>query len=160
MSNTDRIRNSKLSDLVLGILVKSADEVISSQTSLDLIYCYSTLYLNGANCGTCEKSLREYYNEIERTGLTMAENYDNIKNRKCKPSWTGNKYVPKAAKHFNSERLTDSEAIDLIRRGILLTSDFAILPDGIEVEKTEPKQENNINIQLVQPKVIRKRAKK
>lgn len=151
MTNTERIRRSTLSELVLSILVKPVGEVIASQASLDLIYCYSKLYLNGAQCSTCEVSMRKYYNELEKTGLVMAEKFDNLKNRTCKPAWNGNKYIPKAARHYSSEYITDDEAVDLLNRGILTANDFDTFPVGYNNESSllgeqEPKAE------ILQPK--------
>lgn len=151
MTNTERIRRSTLSELVLSILVKPVGEVIASQASLDLIYCYSKLYLNGAQCSTCEVSMRKYYNELENTGLIMAEKFDNLKNRTCKPAWNGNKYIPKAARHYSSEYITDDEAVDLLNRGILTANDFDTLPGDYDNEPTRL-GEQEPKVEMLQPK--------
>lgn len=73
----------------------------------------------------------------------MAKNYEKAKERTCKPAWKGLKYLPQEAKHFNSELLTDEQAVTLLQRGHLKETDFIKLPEGYKIpasDITEVKQ--------------------
>lgn len=123
------------------------EAIISSPMSLDLMRCYSLLYLNGSQCRGCASSQRGYYRQLMHNGITKAMDYEKIKTRTCKPAWKGLMFIHKEGRHFNDEFITDEQAIALLNRGHLTEKDFTKLPDGystLEVESpkpTEPKKE-------------------
>jgi hypothetical protein len=121
-------------DEIKTILAHTVEEVIASQLSMSLLRCYSTLYLCGGQPRTCSNSQKLYYKQLSDNGMQLAEKLLKAKNRVCKPAWKGNKYVPKNARFYNSDLITDDEAIDLLNRGFLTEKDFTVLP---QVEKTE-----------------------
>jgi hypothetical protein len=127
------------------ICSKSAEEIISSADTIKLLNCYSVLYLNGGQPRWCARSQREYYTEIQKTGLIMAEKYEQAKVRTCKPAFKGLRLVahPKNGHyHINAETLTDAQAMDLLRLDILKEDQFEKLPDAYlkEVCKIEPEE--------------------
>lgn len=60
----------------------------------------------------------------------MAKKFEQAKNRTCKPAWNGNKYINATARHWNSDFITDDDAIMLLDKGFLNESDFKILPEA------------------------------
>lgn len=123
------------------IVAKSVEEVISSPLSLDLLRCYSILYLNGSEPRTCAKSQRSYYTEICLTGITKAMEYDKKVTRICKPAWDGIKYVivqenptTRRALHVSSEYITDDQARVFLAKGALTENDFKVLPDDVKLK--------------------------
>lgn len=135
------------------LLSRNVEEIISSTDSLDLIRCYSMLYLNGQQCRSCEASQRSYYKELFLTGLNKAKQMDEAKNRTCKPNWgkgctnnIGLKFIHKEGNFYSSEHITDDQAVSLLNRGLLHESDFDVLPEGYEKpleklpETPEPKK--------------------
>lgn len=120
------------------ILSKSVEEVIGSSLSLKLLSCYSELYLNGAQPKTCSDSQRQYYQQLSKNGIKMAEQLESKKDRACKPAWNGIRYIPQMARHYNSELITDDEAKILLKKKILDKSDFEILPeDDVDFSEAE-----------------------
>lgn len=111
------------------ILSKDVEEVIGSSLSLKLLSCYSELYLNGAQPKTCSESQRQYYQQLSKNGIKMAEIAEEKKSRVCKPAWNGVRYLPQMARHYNSELITDDEAKTLLKKKVLVESDFEVLPD-------------------------------
>ena len=141
------------------LLSKSVEDIIASTDSLKLIGCYSKLYLNGAQCGFCANSQRNYYSEISKTGLKMAEKLEAVKTRTCKPAFIGLRLVihPKNGHyHINPETLTDEQAMELLKLDILKEDQFEKLPDSYltEVCKIEPKEYYAAEIE------IKKKARK
>jgi hypothetical protein len=110
------------------IISKSFEEVSASSLILKLLDCYSKLYLNGSAPGLCNLCHREYYTQITKNGMELAKKYEEAKARTCKPNWNGLKYINATARHWNSDLLTDKEAIYLLEKGILKTTDFDTLP--------------------------------
>lgn len=119
-------------DKLQKILSTSIEEVVASSLVLDLIDLYSKLYLNGSNPGGCEKCLRTAYNELMKTGMEKIKQLEEIKSRTCKPAWNGLKYINATARHWNSDLITDNEAIKLLEAGHLKKVDFEILPFDFE----------------------------
>ncbi len=123
------------------ILSKSVGEVIASPLSLKLLKCYSKLYLNGKAPRTCSNSQRKYYNRLKKDGLEMAKKIKKAVSRTCIPKWKGNKYIPKAGRHYNSSLITDEEATALLEKGYLKETDFEKLPE-IKEENPEVSTDN------------------
>ena len=114
------------------------EEVNSSSLVLKLLDAYSKLFANGAQLGGCSLCLRDYYNQLKQKGLEMAEKYEQVQVRTCKPAWNGLWLINAAARHYNSEWITDEEAIDLLNRGIVKESDFEVLPENYKPAVEEP----------------------
>lgn len=129
------------------ILSKQIDEVLEdSITSLLVKSCYSILYANGMIVKGCQDSLRKYYRQFQIDGIMKAQQYEQVKNRICKPSWVGLKYVTKVHSHINPDLLSDESAATYLVSGILQESDFTILPPQyleLKNKKSEP-EENSI----------------
>lgn len=122
---------------VKNILSTDVEEVISTSMSLNLLRCYSVIYLNGAQPKTCAKSQRQYYNQLKINGLEMAQKKEETTERTCVPAWKGIKYVGQVKKegkivfahgHINPDTLTDKEAKRLLDLGVLKKTDFKVLP--------------------------------
>ena len=126
------------------LLKMDIEEIISSVHSLTLLKYYSKIYVNGGEPRTCERSLRKYYKELKK-------NYkmDKMKiNRVCVPIFEGIRYIPgvhdKDGKliaghlHINGSLLTDEQATEFLKLGILSEADFKKLP----YEKTEVKKKD------------------
>jgi hypothetical protein len=114
---------------VASILRHSLREIVGSPLILEFLNIYSSLYLNGGPPATCEACIRKYWMELNKNGLQMAEKVDQIKNRTLKPAWNGLLWIPKAARHFDSERITDEEACSCLLDGQLREVNFEKLPD-------------------------------
>lgn len=125
------------------ILNNDVEEVIKSpQLSLSLLKCYSKLYLNGAQPRVCAVSQRKYYSQLKIDGMAKAKIAQDVKDRTCVPKWKGNCYSSKACKHYNSDMITDGQAIDALEKGFLMESQFNKLPEnyGNKIEaKSKPK---------------------
>lgn len=136
------------------LLSRNVEDIIASTDSLDLLRCYSNLYMNGQQCRSCAASQRSYYNELVRTGLKKAKEMDEAKNRTCKPNWgkgctnnNGLKFIHKEGNFYSSLHITDAQALSLLNRGLLSESDFDELPEGYQKplpkfeETPEPKKQ-------------------
>jgi hypothetical protein len=121
-------------ETVKKLLSKDIDEIISTPLSLDLLKVYSILYLCGEKPKTCERSLRQYYNQLKVNGMEKANK--NIK-RTCKPKWKGNMYIAKEARHFNDVYITDEEAIAVLKRGNISEDMFEVLPEDYKKKASE-----------------------
>lgn len=119
-----------MTDQVREVLNKSFEEVSASSLIISLLNCYSKLYLNGGEPGTCGKCHRDFYYQLKQNGMDLAQKYDEAKNRTCKPAWTGLKYIPATARHWNDELITDKDAVYLLDKGYCKKEDFEILPEG------------------------------
>jgi len=145
------------------IINLSFEEVVASSLSLKLLDCYSKLYLCGGQPKTCARSQRQYYCQLIKNGIEMAQKFEEAKNRTCRPNWgtpqkPGIKYIPDTGRHWNSELLTDKEAQMLLDKGYVKSTDFEILP-----AKPEPVPEEKIQEQFEKrhiPKAPRKTKKK
>lgn len=137
------------------VISATFEEVSASSLCLKLLNCYSILYLCGGQPGTCSMSQRKYYNQLKLNGLEMAEQFEEIKNRTCKPAWIGNMYVPKMARHYHPDYITDKEAINLLENGGIPESKFSILPDAYKSKKeSEQIKEQKIEKRGRKPKKI------
>lgn len=131
------------------LLSKSVEEIISSTDSVKLLDCYSKLYLCGGQPRWCERSQREYYTELTKTGLKMAEKLEAAKTRTCIPAFEGLRFVMHPTNghyHINSEFLTDEQAMELLKLDVLKEDQFKKLPDAyyIEVCKKDPETKEPI----------------
>jgi hypothetical protein len=98
------------------------------------------LYLNGGQPKTCEKSLRQYYSQLQKTGKMKAEMKDEIKNRVLVPNFNGRKHIPGKFNikgdfigghiYIDSATLTDKKALELLKDQWLTEDDFKVLPEG------------------------------
>ena len=118
------------------ILTNDVEVVIKSpQLSLSLLRCYSVLYIQGKSPRVCARSQRNYYRQLQKDGIMKAELAEKVKNRTCVPAWNGLKYIRKACAHFSDATIHDEQAIDAIKKGYLLESDFEVLPEGYKKRK-------------------------
>lgn len=122
---------------VTNLLSKNVEVIIASTDSLELLRCYSTLYMDGRQCRSCANSQRDYYQHLSLTGLQKAKEMDEIKARTCQPNWgkgctndNGLKFIHAEGNHYSSLHITDAQAISLLNRGLLNESDFDVLPEG------------------------------
>lgn len=138
------------------LLSMDVEAVISGLASIDLLRCYSVLYLNGAAPATCGAKQREYFDEIRKTGLDKAKKYIMAKERTCKPKNNGILIIRNYGTILASE-MTDDVALYLLKNGLLTPSDFEVMPnpsnsgcvkqvdsDGTEKPKRTRKQVNKI----------------
>lgn len=122
------------------VINSTFEEVNSSSLVLDLLDCYSKLYANGAQLGGCSLCLRDYYSQLKKNGIEMAEKYEEVQKRTCVPNWLGNKYIREAARHYNNENITDEEALMLLNIGALAEGDFKVMPkiEALTEEDAKP----------------------
>ena len=111
------------------ILSMEVEAVISSPASLDLLKCYSKLYLGGASPRTCAVSQRTYYDELKKTGINRAKRYDMAQIRTCEPKHKGTFQVRNYGFVISSQ-MTDEQAIYMLNNKLLTESDFIKLPEG------------------------------
>lgn len=129
------------------LLSKDFAEIKSSALSLELLKVYSALYMCGGQPRSCEKSMHSYFKQLQKDGIKKAKDMKEITNV-CNKK--GIVYVSNPMhKHVNFEQLSDTDAISLLKIGVLKKEDFAKLPDGYEHPKQakqtakseEPKEE-------------------
>jgi hypothetical protein len=111
------------------ILVGIEGILKSPQYTISLMKCYSKIYLGGAQCDSCERSLRKYFDKLKYEAMTKLELMQKVAVRTLKPSFKGMVFSPQAG-HINPEMLYDEIAIDYLNKGILQESHFEILPVG------------------------------
>jgi len=102
----------------------------SPELFIEFLQIYSILYLQGKDPGTCEKCHRGYFEKMKQNGLKKAEKMNT--ERTCKPNWKGNLFSSKAQRHFNSQSISDEEAVKALNSGSLIASQFDVLPEGFE----------------------------
>ena len=122
--------------IVEKILSMEVEAVISSPASLDLLKCYSKLYLGGASPRTCAVSQRTYYDELKKTGINRAKRYDMAQIRTCEPKHKGTFQVRNYGFVISSQ-MTDEQAIYMLNNKLLTESDFIKLPDGYSQKQTK-----------------------
>lgn len=139
------------------LLEQDVEVIIASTASLDLIWCYSTLYQNGQAVRSCAESQRRYYAILSKEGLTKAKEMENLKKRTCKPNWgDGLVWVNRCARHFLAEHITDEQATDLLIHGDLPESMFDVLPDDyLFLKEEKPAKETT-----EQPEEVKKKGRK
>lgn len=134
-------------------------EIVGSPLVLELMDIYSKLFLNGSQVGYCEKCLSTYYNQLIKNGKEMAQLYEQVKKRTCKPAWNGLRYIPRQARHFNSDLMTDEQATELLIDGVFKESDFEVLPEiyiEMKSDKKTDQQKESIPDKPKKPKQKRK----
>ena len=110
------------------ILSMEVEAVISSPASLDLLKCYSKLYLGGASPRTCAVSQRTYYDELKKTGINRAKRYEMAQIRTCEPKHKGTIMV-RGYGFVICSQMTDEVALYLLNNKLLNESDFIKLPE-------------------------------
>jgi len=125
-----------LIDVIKKIQSERFENIVSSDLSVDLLWAYSQLFMNGKQPNWCSRCMRNYYAEICKNGLEMADKLIEAQNRTCKPNWNGNKYIHRAGRHYSNIYINDKEAIDLINRKFINESDFDVLPEEYVKEPT------------------------
>lgn len=75
--------------------------------------------------------------------MEKAQLADEVKNRTCKPKWKGLKFIHRVARHYSDQLITDKQAVDLLKKGLLTEADFLTLPAGYVAgpAPTEPEPE-------------------
>jgi hypothetical protein len=127
-----------MQDRVGHLLKHNFDEIKgSSELMPELLKIYSMLYLHGERAGMCEKCHLKYYNEIKETGMEKVK----ASKRTCIPNWNGNLYSTKGARHYNSETITDEDALLAVESGALAEDHFNSLPRA-----TTPKDETELTV--------------
>ena len=111
------------------ILSMEVEAVISSPASLDLLKCYSKLYLGGASPRTCAVSQRTYYDELKKTGINRAKRYEMAQLRTCEPKHKGTIMV-RGYGFVICSQMTDEVALYLLNNKLLNESDFIKLPES------------------------------
>ena len=147
-------------DRVSKLINHELGDVLSSPVlSKELLLLYSVLFLAGAQPSFCAQCQKKYYQKLKTQGIMKAKEYESIKKRTCKPAWHGLMYINKMARHYNSELITDEQAIELLNKKLLKESNFEKLPENYkkEAKKTESVQEVK---QVEQTKEIKKVVKK
>jgi len=145
-----------MTEQVREVLDKSFEEVQASSLILNLLSIYSKLYLNGAQPGTCGACHRDFYNQLNNNGMELAKQYEEAKNRTCKPNWKGIRYIPATARHWNDELVTDKEAMMLLEKGFLKSTDFITLP----ADYNKPVPEEKVQASFEQRHAPKRKGKK
>jgi hypothetical protein len=124
---------------VAEIISKDFEEIKGSSLSLQLLKCYSTLYLHGGRPSSCERSMRKYYNELKKTGIKKAEKMENV-TKTNKTRVKGIRLIGRPIfKQLDFGNLSDADAINLLGKGILKEKDFITLPDGYKKPEKKTK---------------------
>lgn len=152
---------------VANILKHDIMEIIGSPLVLELLCIYSELYLNGSQPGSCDKCIIKYWYELNFNGMELAVKNEEIKKRTLVPKWNGLYYVQKAARHFDSNQITDTEACKYLLDGQLRESDFNKLPEEWieykknleEEEKAKVKKETPIKEDVKEDNPVPKKSK-
>lgn len=116
--------------IVEQIKLQRFEDIISSDLSVNLLWAYSQLFLNGSEPSWCAKCMSRYYTEIQLKGTEMAINLVEAQNRTCIPKWKGLKYIQRAGRHYDNTYITDVQAIELLNAGLIGEDQFTKLPDG------------------------------
>lgn len=137
----------------------NADQIIKSALSLKLLNLYSILYLNGYQPRWCESCQRDYFIELQKTGLKKIELMQEYESRTLIPNWTELKYIRVENQHFNSLYITDKQAFELLKHGLLTEKDFIKLPDCyIEIIEVPVNIEPEIEVKTTEN--VKKQSKK
>lgn len=153
-------------DIVENIIATELREVLNSSLSLQLLKCYSKLYLNGAMPRACSRSQTNYYNQLKIDGLKRAKEMEEILNRTCALNEGICIYVKSLGMHLSNVNITDAIALKGIKEGFIKLSQFKRLPvnyvnSEAEIEttlqvETSNKIENEINNKGRKQKIKRK----
>ena len=134
-------------------IVKSMtfEALIASEKVMDFLSLYSFLYLNNSAPSNCVTCMRGYYNQLLKEGDERLKLIMEAKKRTLIPNWEGLRYIRGA--FYDSQTITDEQAINSIKQGFLRESHFKKLPDGLKIEvaieqlpepKIEQKQEVSV----------------
>ena len=134
-------------------IVKSMtfEALIASEKVMDFLSLYSFLYLNNSAPSNCVTCMRGYYNQLLKEGDERLKLIMEAKKRTLIPNWEGLRYIRGA--FYDSQTITDEQAINSIKQGFLRESHFKKLPEGLKIEvaieqlpepKIEQKQEVSV----------------
>jgi hypothetical protein len=137
-----------------------------AQMTMLLLKTYSKLYLNNRPPRSCESCMHNYYLEICRLTNeklnTMVEKLKKTNVGKFKKF-----YSTIAQAHVNSDYLSDKDAINYLKHGILKETDFVKLPEGYNVKTEVPETEvpetevpEGYNVKTEGPKTYNKKRNK
>ena len=127
------------------IMSMTFENAKSEENVMLLLSTYSNLYLNGQAPGWCEACMRDYYKKIITNGLERAKQIMEAKLRTLIPNWVGIRYVSGA--FYDSETITDAQAISSIQKGYLREQDFKKLPEGLIKSEIDSKAEPIVKTQ-------------
>ena len=127
------------------------EALIASEKVMDFLSLYSFLYLNNSAPSNCVTCMRGYYNQLLKEGDERLKLIMEAKKRTLIPNWEGLRYIRGA--FYDSQTITDEQAINSIKQGFLRESHFKKLPEGLKIEvaieqlpepKIEQKQEVSV----------------
>ncbi len=141
------------------LISKDFAEIKSSRLSLELLKCYSALYLGGKQPRACEKSMLAYHNRLKADGLKKAQTMKE-KTNICKKK--GIVYISNPMhKHVDYQHLSDNDAAKLLKLGVLKEKDFEQLPENYNVKpKKEEQKEKPSESKEEKPKSPKPKAPK
>lgn len=119
----------KLLNRLNELLAHEFEEVIKTSLVLELMSLYKILFNNDEEPSGCSLCHRNYYNKLKTNGKEKAIEMEKVIERTCKPSWNGNKYFSKAARHYSNKTLTDEQALRGLEMKVFSEKDFEILPN-------------------------------
>lgn len=125
----------------LDFILKSSFEQIEAKDSTLICSVYSKLYKNGQVVRNCISSRKQYYREIQLTGLKKNEimeskkTYKVVKNRESGLTRISNLETP----HVILSNLSDERTIKLLKEGSLKEEWYEKLPEGYKVEEVKAK---------------------
>lgn len=138
-------------ELYNNIRERTLAEILSDGELLrSLLILASALLLNDGAPALCNSCIAEYYQKIVANFDELYKNYNDMKQRICKPKWVGIKYVKGA--FYNSDTITDEQAISALKNGYLTEKDFEVLPNE--------KKEESIELIEDKPKEVKRKPKK
>ncbi len=123
------------------ILSADIQEILKSpELSKMLLKCYSVLYLNSNPPRFCEKSQRQYYNQLKINGIMRAK--ETNKKKTCVALWKGLRWVSSMRVHLNAATINDEQAIKALVGGHLTDSDFDVLPEDYKKKVIKSKKKS------------------
>lgn len=136
------------------IKMNDADILNDSALFIKFVRIFKLLFeIDILSCGSCQKD-KKFLTEFKNKGMERAKLYDLQHNRTCKPAWNGIKQcIETGVRVFfiHADKVTDTLAIDLLKKGILKESDFEIFPENYIKSTTE--------IEIIVPKKPKKLKK-
>lgn len=122
-------------------IVKSMtfEALIASEKVMDFLSLYSFLYLNNSAPSNCVTCMRGYYNQLLKEGDERLKLIMEAKKRTLIPNWEGLRYIRGA--FYDSQTITDEQAIKSIEQGFLRESHFKKLPEELKpvIERVKEK---------------------
>ncbi len=122
-----------------------AELIKNGELTLFLLEIYSKLYANGSQVSTCEKNLKKYYEQIKIDVMAKLEKYKDVEIRTCVPNWSGNIFIAATCRHWNSDLITDADAIYLLKNKYLDESYFKIIPESLKRKENATSKKSNRN---------------